>query len=136
MSFVLYILKTVKIMLQNVNFTADLQNQLNDFINSYFLHIFMKMDHFPFPDTHVKKENMSAVLVPSFCHPIIKADLLNLVRFQTCNSDSEVLSDALSELRLIKQTKVFFIYSQTENVSNETIHIPVSLKMYICINDS
>ena len=95
----------------------------------------MKMGHFSFSDVHVREENMSVIFVPSFCHFIVKADLLDLVRFQTCNSDLRILGDALSELGLIKQTKAFLIYSQTEDVSDEIVYIPVLLKIYICMGD-
>ena len=71
----------------------------------------MKMGGFFFSDAHVKEKNMSAVFVPSFCHPVAEADLLDFVRFQTCNGDLGVLGDALSELGLIRQIKAFFMYS-------------------------
>ena len=135
MNFVFYILKTVKIILRNVNFTVNLQSQSNDFVNSHSLCILIKISDFSFPNIHVKKENMSVIFVPSFCHSVAEADLLSLVRFQTCNNDSGVLSNALPELKLIKQIKAFFVHNQIENVSNETIYISVLLKMYICIND-
>ena len=95
----------------------------------------MKMDGFSFSNAHIKEENINAVFVPSFCHPVAEADLFNFMRFQTCNGDSGILSDALPELRLIKQTKAFLMHSQTENVSDKIIHISVLLKMYICISN-
>ena len=122
-------------MLQNIGFTTDLQNQLNDFINSHSLCILMEMGYLLFSNMHVKKENMNAVLVPSFCHPVIKANLFSFMRFQTCNDDLGVLSDALSELGLIRQIKVFLMHSQTEDVNNEIVHILMLLKMYICMSN-
>ena len=88
-----------------------------------------------FSDVHVKKENMNVIFVFSFCHPVAEADLFDFVRFQICNGDLRVLSDVLSELRLIKQTKVFFIHNQIENVNNETVHVLVLLKIYICMGN-
>ena len=96
----------------------------------------MEMGGLPFPNMHVREENIDAVLVPSFCHPVTKADLLDFMGFQTCNDDLRVLSDVLPELGLIRQTKAFFVHSQTENVSDETVHVSVLLKVYVCMSDS
>lgn len=68
-------------MLQNVGFAADLQSQSDNFINSHFLHIFMKMNDLLFPNMHVREENISVIPVLSFCHPEVKTDLLCFVKF-------------------------------------------------------